>query len=215
MEHSQQRDADAFPNTRQTLLSRLRDWEDRESWQEFFDTYWKLIYGSSRKAGLTDAEAQEVVQEVVVAAAKQLPKFRYDPTIGSFKGWLLRITQRRVADCYKKRPPWAFQKAKNPNGLDERRTATLERLPDPCGERIEEFWEHEWQRNLIDAAMLRVKGLVKTKQFQIFDLYVNKEWAVSDICEWLQVSATQVYLAKHRVSKLVRKEIERLQKKLE
>ena len=79
-----------FPPTRQTLLSRLRDWEDRESWQEFFDCYWKLIYRAGRKADLADADAQEVVQEVVVAAAKQLPKFKYDPAIGSFKGQGLR-----------------------------------------------------------------------------------------------------------------------------
>jgi hypothetical protein len=47
--------------TRESLLSRLKNWEDRDSWEDFFDTYWKLIYGTARKAGLTDAEAQDIV----------------------------------------------------------------------------------------------------------------------------------------------------------
>jgi len=51
------------------------------------------------KAGLNDAEAQqEVVQETVISVAKQMPGFRYDPTRGTFKGWLLKITRRRIAD---------------------------------------------------------------------------------------------------------------------
>jgi hypothetical protein len=48
--------------TRESLLSRLKDWKDSESWQDFFDTYWKVIYGIARKAGLSDAEAQDIVR---------------------------------------------------------------------------------------------------------------------------------------------------------
>jgi DNA-directed RNA polymerase specialized sigma24 family protein len=62
--------------TRWTLLSRLKDAADADSWQEFFDTYWRLIYGVARKAGLTEVEAQEVVQEVVIGVARKLPEFR-------------------------------------------------------------------------------------------------------------------------------------------
>jgi RNA polymerase sigma-70 factor (ECF subfamily) len=51
--------------TRATLLDRMKDWKDQSSWQEFFDTYWKLIYGVARKGGLSDAEAQDVVQETI------------------------------------------------------------------------------------------------------------------------------------------------------
>jgi len=54
------------------------------------------------KAGLNDAEAQEVVQETIVAVAKQMG-FKYDPKIGSFKGWLLHLTRWRIADKMRKR----------------------------------------------------------------------------------------------------------------
>ncbi|PYJ97103.1 MAG: hypothetical protein DME23_17310, partial [Verrucomicrobia bacterium] len=71
--------------TRASLLDRLKDREDQASWQEFFDTYWLLIYRVAKKAGLTDAEAQDIVQETVMAMANKLPGFIYDPKVCSFK----------------------------------------------------------------------------------------------------------------------------------
>ncbi len=81
-------DPDSIP-TRQSLLARLKDVGDQESWRDFFDTYWRLIHATALKAGLTDSEAQEVVQEVMIAAAKKMPEFTYDPGKDSLKGWLL------------------------------------------------------------------------------------------------------------------------------
>ena len=75
--------------TRTTLIQRLKNWEDQSSWQDFFDTYWKLIYGVARKGGLTATEAQDVVQETMISVARQMPTFKYDRAIGSFKAWLL------------------------------------------------------------------------------------------------------------------------------
>ena len=59
--------------TRRTLLSRLKDWNDQENWRVFFDTYWRLIYSTAIKGGLTDAEAQDAVQETVISVMKSLP----------------------------------------------------------------------------------------------------------------------------------------------
>jgi RNA polymerase sigma-70 factor (ECF subfamily) len=73
------------------------------NWKTFFDSYWKLIYGVAIKAGLDDAEAQKVVQETIIAVAKQMEGFKYDPKIGSFKGWLLHTTRWRIADKMRKR----------------------------------------------------------------------------------------------------------------
>src|SRR3954471_1118795 len=89
--------------TRQSLLSRLKDWNDQESWKVFFDTYWKLIYNAAVKAGLTDAEAQDVVQETVLSVLKKMPGFDYSAEKGSFKGWLLRLTSWRIVDQLRKR----------------------------------------------------------------------------------------------------------------
>jgi DNA-directed RNA polymerase specialized sigma24 family protein len=89
--------------TRRSLIERLADWGDQVRWQEFFDTYSKLIYSAARRSGLTDSEAQEVVHETVITVAKSIDKSKYDPAIGSFKAWLLQITRWRIADQFRKR----------------------------------------------------------------------------------------------------------------
>ncbi|MGO9244561.1 MAG: RNA polymerase sigma factor [Verrucomicrobiia bacterium] len=202
---------DDFLPTRRSLLSRLKDWDDQESWRDFFNTYWKLIYSAAIKAGLTDAEAQEVVQETIITVAKKMKAFKYDPSLGSFKGWLLNTTRWRIADQLRLR-----QQAAQPN---ERRapattsTDAIERIPGDAGIDLDAVWEEEWQKNLMDAALHRVKRQVSPQQYQLFDLYVFKNWSVRKIAKTLGVSASQVYLAKHRISNLLKKEIKNLEDK--
>jgi RNA polymerase sigma-70 factor (ECF subfamily) len=95
--------SDEFIPTRASLLGRLKNWDDQESWQDFFNTHWRLIYSVALKAGLPDADAQDVVQDTVLTVAKKIGEFKSDPTIGSFKGWLMLITRRRIADQFEKR----------------------------------------------------------------------------------------------------------------
>ncbi len=195
--------------TRRSLIDRLADWEDQKHWQEFFDAYGKLIYSAARKSGLTDAEAQEVVQETVITVAKKIGKLKYDPVIGSFKGWLLQITRWRIADEFRKREPG---NTKRPRSSDDPATATIERVPDPNVVDLDTLWEKEWQENLFAAAISRVKKKVDPKQFQIFDCYVRKEWPAQKVAERLHVNIGQVYLARHRVAALLKKEIKALEK---
>src|SRR5215468_1145830 len=89
--------------TRHSLLNRLKDWDDQSSWQEFFDTYWRLIYNVAVKAGLSYAEAQEVVQETVIGVAYKIGEFKADPRHGSFSAWLMQLTRWRIADQWRKR----------------------------------------------------------------------------------------------------------------
>ncbi len=195
--------------TRRSLVDRLENWNDRKHWQEFFDAYWKLIYSAARKSGLTDAEAQEVVQETVITVAKKIGKLRYDPAVGSFKGWLLHITRWRIADQFRKRRPGQSQRSAFPS---DRTTATIERVPDANAVDLDALWEREWQDNLLAAAMDRVKKKVDPKQFQIFDCYVRKDWPAQKVATELSVSVGQVYLARHRVTALLKKEARALAK---
>lgn len=81
--------------TRNSLLSRLRDWEDHERWREFFETYWRFLYSIACRCGLPNENARDVVQETVVAAAKGLREGRFVRTEGgSFKAWLQVIVRR-------------------------------------------------------------------------------------------------------------------------
>jgi RNA polymerase sigma factor (sigma-70 family) len=198
--------------TRQSLLSRLKDWNDQESWRAFFDAYWRLIYNAAIKAGLTDAEAQDVVQETLISVMKGMPNFQYDAEKGSFKGWLLSLTKWRITDQFRKRQRGiAHQRCGSP-ASDE--TATVERLPGPSGSELEAVWDEEWERNLVGAAIERVKRKVDPKQYQLFDLYVLKKWTVSKVAQTLSVNPGRVYLTKHRINQLIKKEIAYLRTKM-
>jgi RNA polymerase sigma-70 factor (ECF subfamily) len=195
--------------TRRSLIERLADWGDQRRWQEFFDTYSKLIYSAARKSGLTDSEAQEVVQETVITVARSIDKLKYDPAIGSFKGWLLQITRWRIVDQFRKRVPG---RAKCGSSTDNRATATIERIPDSRGIDLDALWETEWKENLFQAAIVRVKKEIEPKQFQIFDCYVRKEWPAQKVAARLGVNVGQVYLARHRVGALLKRQIKALEK---
>jgi RNA polymerase sigma factor (sigma-70 family) len=193
--------------TRQSLLTRLKDWDDHEGWKVFFDTYWKLIYRTALRGGLTDAEAQDVVQETVIGVLKQMPDFKYDAEKGSFKAWLLRLTSWRIADQLRKRQRNIAHTHARSIGTD-----TVERVPDPA-RKLEANWDEEWELNLVSAAIERVKKRVDPKQYQLFDLYVFKKWPVSRVARALNVNAGKVYLAKHRIGHLIKKEMTALQTK--
>jgi RNA polymerase sigma factor (sigma-70 family) len=200
-----------FLPTRRTLLSRLRDWNDQESWTVFFDTYWRLIYTTAIKSGLTDAEAQDAVQETVISVMKSLPTFQYDPQKGSFKGWLLQLTRWRILDQLKKRDPHVVQRTDRAE--TSTRTATVERQADSAESVLEAAWDREWEDNLRDAAIERVKQKVDPKQYQIFDLLVFKNWPVAKVARFLSINAGRVYLTKHRITKLLKKEVAHLRDK--
>ena len=142
--------------------------------------------------------------------AKKIDKLRYDPALGSFKGWLLQITRWRIVDQFRKRGRGQSQRRSSDD--DNRRTATIERVPDSNVVDLDALWEKEWQENLFAAAITRVKKKVDPKQFQIFDCYVRKEWPAQKVAEQLRVSVGQVYLARHRVSAILKKEVKALEK---
>jgi RNA polymerase sigma factor (sigma-70 family) len=201
-------DLDELIPTRQSLLLRLKDLSDNESWKEFFEIYWKLIYRTGVKSGLKDEEAQDLVQETMVSVFKAMPNFEYRQTAASFKGWLLRLTAWRIRDLLRKREPdFVRLQGSAEKSSDDPKTGTVERIADPASLRVESNWDLDWDANLMEAAIARVKNLVDPKAYQLFDLAVLKEWPISKIAESMNVSATLVYVAKHRVAKQLRKEL--------
>lgn len=203
-----------FIPTRLSLLSRLKRWDDHGSWREFFDTYWKFLYSVAVKSGLSDEDARDAVQETVVAVAKGLRDGRFKAAEGSsFKAWLQLIVRRRVADHLRKRRLPVVESVHSDD--DTARTPTVERTPAPEAEAVNEVWEEEWAKNLADAAIERVKQRVGAKQFQMFDLYVLKEWPVGEVAKTLHANIAQVYLAKHRVTGLIKQETEKLRKRMD
>ncbi len=188
---------DSIP-TRYSLLSRMQDREDQDSWKDFFDTYWRLIYSFAIKSGLTDAEAQDVVQETVISVAKDIEKFKRDPSLGSFKGWLRNLTRWRIADQLRKRTRSVLAG----NNLSTPSTSPDE-IAGTVNAELEAIWEKDWQANLLEAAMKRVKPRVKEEHYQMFDLNVVRQWPAGKVAQTLGVNIGRVYLAKHRVMALI------------
>jgi RNA polymerase sigma factor (sigma-70 family) len=189
--------------TRDSLLSRLHNWDDQESWKDFFEIYWRLIYSVAIKAGLTETEAEDVVQETVISVAKSIHRFKRESTNSSFRGWLRTITQHRAVDQFRKRR----RQEGHPGKLD------ITQIADPSIPSIETLWDEEWESNLFHAALQRVKSQLKAEHFQIFTFNVLKNQSANKVGEMFGITTAQVYVIKHRVSALVKKEIRALEKK--
>jgi len=199
----------AYAKTRKSLIARLDNWEDQRTWDEFYQTYWRLIYSVAVKAGLRSDEAFDCVQETILSIAKQSKKKLYDPEQGSFKTWLMNMTRWRINDQFRKRKKDTAMTGGE--WEDERKTAVIDRIEDPNGDVLSRLWDVEWKTNVAEAALARVKAQVSPKQFQIFDLYVIRQWDATKVQEKLNVSMAQVYLAKHRVGAVLKKELAKLE----
>jgi RNA polymerase sigma factor (sigma-70 family) len=198
--------------TRRSLIQRLHDADDQESWRQFFETYWKLIYCFAIKLGCTDAEAEEVVQETIISVSRKMPRFKYEPRVCSFKGWLMHVTNWRVIDQLRKRNHRLVPHGSSADQIPG--NSSVSDLAASVDPELEAIWKEEWQRNIVDAAMERVKGQAKAQQYQIFYLLMVKRETVPKVSEMLGVSRAQIYLAKHRVGALVKREVARLEKQL-
>src|SRR6185369_3547297 len=199
--------------TRASLLERLKDLGDQTSWNEFYQTYRELIYGVACKAGLNETEADEVVQDTVISVAKKMPGFTYDPVKDSFKGWLLTVTRWRILDQLQRRKgsQSLLTSAATKEEEEGTRAATVERIQDPAGFDLASIWDEEWEKNLLHSALARIKRQVHPQHYEIYHLHVILEKPIREVARALGVNAGQVYLAKHRVGALLKKEMKRLQ----
>jgi len=219
--------------TRPSLLARLKDWSQQTAWREFDQDYAPLFRNVARKAGLTDAEADEVAQETLIAVAKKIGEFKHAGNRGSFRAWVYQQLRWRIADQFRARArasphhePRPLTPSLSPGGaegapesgqgkIDEATTAgSFEHASgaaspevDPAFERL---WVAEWEQHLRQYALARVKRQVSARQFQLFDLHVLQGLSVRVAARAAGTTMAAVYMAKSRLGRLVRKEIARL-----
>jgi len=210
-------DADELAPTRLSLIERLRDLDDQGSWQEFFDTYWKLIYCAAVKGGLPDNEAEDVVQETIIGIARNMENFRYQPEVCSFKGLLMHVTRCRIIDHLRKTPSGKYSFVPLPNETkteEDAESEPQELVLGSASERdFEDLWDEEWKKNLVDAAMERVKRKVTPEHYQIFYLHSVKGMLGRDIAELFGASLAKVYVIRHRVARMIKQEVRTLENK--
>lgn len=209
--------------TRPSLLKRLQAGEDVQGWDEFYRIYGGLIRHFAQKAGLTAVEAEDVLQETAIGVARHLPEFVYDPKVCRFKTWLLNQARWQIRKQFDlRRKPGGVASGALAEGVsstsltsDGTATDAMARLPDPTVPDFGAEWDQAWEKSLAARALERVRERLEERQFQIFDLYVTKEWPPDRVAKTLGISIARVYLTKHRVAALLKKEIKRLEKAAE
>jgi len=194
--------------TRASLLQRLKDNNDQDGWREFFETYWRLIYSFARRSGMSEADSEDVVQDVMVSVTRKMPEFRYDPARGSFKSWLLVLVKHRIVDRHRRESRWAA----NVVPLAEPGSGTRDQADpaDPARPELDRLWASEWDSHLLNTALAAIRSRVSEKQYLMYEMHVVQEVPLARVAANLQTSAMSVYLAKHRVGKLLRAELERV-----
>src|SRR5713101_6516940 len=129
------------PATRASLLVRLRDGGDADAWQEFVHLYAPIIYGFARKRGLQDADAADLMQEVLRSVSSAAPRLEYDPGRGTFRGWLFTVTRNKVLNFLESRSRRVLGSG------DSRVQQRLEQYADSEG-KLSAEWEVDYQRTL-------------------------------------------------------------------
>jgi len=194
--------------TRPSLLFRMRDWGDISSWDEFYRLYRRFIRGLALRAGLNHAESDDVVQDVLHNLAEKIKDYEIRENRGAFRRWLMNQTRWRIADKFRQRDQAAVQseRMKTPDNEDDDSDIMQEIAEDPA----DDFWELEWQKNVLDTAMERLARRVPPKHFQAFDLNARQGRPVAQISADLGMNRATVYLITHRLKKQLRHEVERL-----
>jgi RNA polymerase sigma-70 factor (ECF subfamily) len=189
--------------TRITLLGRLRrDPTNPAVWEEFVEHYGGKVYAWCRKWKLQDADAQDVTQNVLLKLAKQMRQFTYDPS-RSFRAWLKTLTYHAWTDFLKssQRPGAGSGDSQVESVLHsvEARTDLVKHL------------DEEFDRELLQEAMLRVRLRVAPQTWQAFQLTVLEGLSGAEAAERIPMQVGQVFVAKRRVQNMLREEVQKLE----
>ena len=193
--------------TRPSLLARLKDWSQQSAWREFEHDYAPLLRNVARKAGLTNVEADDAVQEMLIAVAKKIGDFKHAGNRGSFRSWLYQQARWRIADRFRDRARYSGTINGSLESSDSIEPAKPQGMADPMFENI---WDTEWEDHIRKSALERVKRHVGARQFQLFDLHAVQGLPAQAAAKAAGATIAAVFMAKSRVGRLVRKEIERL-----
>lgn len=197
----------SFPTTRPTLLLRIKNPQDNASWEEFLTHHVPPMRSYAARAGLTPHETDDMVQDLLEYLLKKLPTFNYDPRRGSFRAWLFRQIFWRTQDQLRKRALFGGQGTPYVREGDD---SVLEELPDLHAIQPDAVWDREVREGLVQLALERTKKQVDAKMFQAFDLRINQGKPFGEVARALGMSHPALYLAKHRVSSVLKREWRRL-----
>ena len=131
----------------------------------------------------------------------------------------MQLTRWRIADQFRKRGKLGPRSCLSPADQmptplpdDTGSTGSIECIPDPAALALDTVWQEEWKQHLMTAALEQVKRQVSPRQFQMFDLHVLQNQPVQTTARTLQASVASVYMAKHRIARLLKKEVRKIER---
>jgi RNA polymerase sigma factor (sigma-70 family) len=194
------------PLARMDLHTRIKDEPDVDAWRELVQLYGRVVYGFARKRGLEDAEAAELMQEVLRSVARNAETMEHDPNRGTFHGWLFTVTHNKIGNflsAKKNRPRWT-----DDSGF------LVASIPDREAE-PDSDWDIEYQRQLAAKAMDRMKHVFRPSIWQAFWKTAVDGRPAQDVGLELKMTPGAVYVARCRVLTRLREEVHHLQAEAE
>jgi RNA polymerase sigma-70 factor (ECF subfamily) len=188
--------------TRASLLIRLRDRTDQSAWNEFVAVYGPVIYRFARNRGLQDADAADMMQDVLRSVTGAIDRLDYDPRQGRFRGWLFTITRNRVMTLLASRQG----KARGTGNSDV--NSLLAAQPDQHGG-PDADWELEYRRSQTAQAMEQVRSEFSDKVWNAFWATAVDARPADEAGRELGMSTGAVYVAKSRVLARLREVVQR------
>jgi RNA polymerase sigma factor (sigma-70 family) len=188
------------PLTRASLLVQIRDGANHVAWQEFASLYGPLVYAFARKRGLQDADAADLMQDVLRSVSTAIGRLDYDRSRGTFRGWLFTITRNKILN---------FLAARQIRPRASGGTTTNQLLDShPDNNDGADGWELEYQRRLASLAMDRIKQEFQENTWQAFWLTAVEGLAAADVAKRVGISPGAIYVAKSRVLARLKEEVE-------
>jgi len=190
----------APPLTRASLLVRIQDPHDAEAWRQFFDLYAPVVYGFARKRGLQDADAADLMQDVLRSVAGAAGRLNYDPARGTFRGWLFTVTRNKIYNLLDK------QRRQTRGSGDSGAHRQLNDVPAP--EDDQKDWDRDYERRRFAWAADRIRDEFQENTWQAFWLTAVDGQSAKDAGSKLKMTPGAIYVAKSRVIARLREEIE-------
>jgi RNA polymerase sigma-70 factor (ECF subfamily) len=193
MHHGEARSTtvDDVPRTRPSLLLRIRDPQDGRSWEEFVGLYTPLVHRYCRRKGLQEADAEDVTQDVLLAVAVAIRKFRYDPRRGSFRAWLHRVMRSKLVNHYEKRQ-------RQPQGSGD--TVVLKLLHEQPSPEEQQEWDADFKEHLFRWAAAKIKSEFHESTWEAFWQTAVHGRSSNEVARSLGLNVGAVYTAKSRVT---------------
>jgi RNA polymerase sigma-70 factor, ECF subfamily len=185
-----------------SLLERLRQQADPDSWQlswrRLVDLYTPLIRSTLGRFGVPDADAEDLLQDVLGVLVREMPGFEHNGQPGAFRCWLRMVVVHRL------RAHWRSQKFRPATG-DEEFDSRLAELEDNASDPSHQ-WDHEHDTLVARRLLELLEPEFTPSTWQAFRRQILEEARPADVAAELGVSVNAVLIAKSRVLRRLREE---------